>query len=304
MVMDIIAVRNMTISRSHSLTPMMKRCVIALRSPICSFHVAVFELFPERCQHLLNEHKIVVKELNLIVDLKRYIEHWRQRFAKESVEKIFPRIEPDEKDPYHGITNFYYEMSEKLPEDYLLRQHLAMRHLDEALSCQQREREDTNFTQKCMYCRYTAKGNRSKIIHHLYMIHHLNLGSPENLVFVTEYIEHLRERVERQECIRCEKTFADRNALMEHMRKRNHREVNPANHYYDKFYAGFKVTRCRLALGKHFIERVLSLYLTDPLTCLFIQFNTIFDSIVEPITEKTRLFHTQRALSTENRPFS
>ncbi|CAJ0954597.1 unnamed protein product, partial [Mesorhabditis belari] len=67
-------------------------------------------------------------------------------------------------------------------------------------------------------------------------MHHLNLGSHENLVFVNEYIEHLRKRVERQECIRCEKTIAARNALMNHIRKRNHREVNRANHYYDKFY--------------------------------------------------------------------
>ena len=49
----------------------------------------------------------------------------------------------------------------------------------------------------CIFCRYTAKGNRSKIIHHLYMIHHLNLGSPDNLVFVAEYIDHLKEKLNR-----------------------------------------------------------------------------------------------------------
>jgi hypothetical protein len=51
---------------------------------------------------------------------------------------------------------------------------------------------------------------------------------------VTEYIEHLREKIARNECIYCEKTFADRNTLMEHMRKKNHKEVNPKNNYYDK----------------------------------------------------------------------
>ena len=44
-------------------------------------------------------------------------------------------------------------------------------------------------------------------------------------MFVTEYIEHLKEKLVRNECIYCEKTFADRNILMDHMRKRNHREV-------------------------------------------------------------------------------
>uniref|UniRef100_A0A0N5B1D2 C2H2-type domain-containing protein n=1 Tax=Syphacia muris TaxID=451379 RepID=A0A0N5B1D2_9BILA len=174
--------------------------------------------------------------MGLIVDLKRYVEYWRQRFAKTSVDQIFPKIVPKEGDPYFGITDYYFEMSETLHDDYSLRQRLAMRRLEEALACQQREREDSSFSLQCIFCRYVAVGNRSKIIHHLYMIHHLNLGSPDNLVFVTEYIEHLKEKLVRNECIYCEKTYSDRNTLMEHMRKRNHREVNPKNHYYDKFY--------------------------------------------------------------------
>lgn len=190
----------------------------------------------EFAKHLLESHHIVVVEMGLIVDLKRYVEYWRQRFAKTSIDKIFPKIVSKEGEPYFGLTDYYFEMSETLPEDYSLRQRLAMRRLEEALACQQREREDSNFSLQCIFCRYVAVGNRSKIIHHLYMIHHLNLGSPDNLVFVTEYIEHLKEKLVRNECIYCEKTYSDRNTLMEHMRKRNHREVNPKNHYYDKFY--------------------------------------------------------------------
>ncbi|CAB3397731.1 unnamed protein product [Caenorhabditis bovis] len=191
---------------------------------------------PKFADHLLKEHKIVVSEMHLIVDPKRYIEHWRQRFVKESIDQVFPRIEPSEGENYYGETDYYYLMSENVAEDRTLRQRLAMRRLEEALSCQQREREDTSFQLQCIFCRYNARGNRSKIIHHLYMIHHLNLGSPDNLVFVTEYIEHLKEKLHRNECIYCEKVFPDRNTLMDHMRKRNHREVNPKNHYYDKFY--------------------------------------------------------------------
>lgn len=191
---------------------------------------------PKFSEHLLKEHKIVIEEVDLIVDPKRYVEHWRQRFAKDKIEAVFPKVVPKESSPYHGQADFYYEMSERIPEDYALRQRLAMRRLEEALSCQQREREEINFSMSCVFCRYVARGNRAKLIHHLYMIHHLNLGSPDNLVFVHEYIEHLREKLHRNECIYCEKTFSDRNVLMDHMRKRNHREVNPKNNYYDKFY--------------------------------------------------------------------
>ncbi|VDN56051.1 unnamed protein product, partial [Dracunculus medinensis] len=179
-------------------------------------------------EHLLVQHHIVVSEMDLIVDLKRYVEHWRQRFAAEGVENIFLKIEPDENSPYYGLVDYYFEMSEQLPEDYSLRQRLAMRRLEEALACQQREREDTAFFQQCIFCRYIARGNRSKIIHHLYMIHHLNLGSPDNLVFIYIYIFlNIGKKIF---------LFLDRATLMDHMRKRNHREVNPKNNYYDKFY--------------------------------------------------------------------
>ena len=59
---------------------------------------------------------------------------------------------------------------------------------------------------------------------------------------VTEYIEHLREKVVRNECIYCEKVFSDRNTLMDHMRKKNHKEVNPKNNYYDKVPVYKRVT--------------------------------------------------------------
>ncbi|KAL3102216.1 hypothetical protein niasHS_003625 [Heterodera schachtii] len=194
------------------------------------------EMICEFSTHLLTEHQIFIDGMDIIVDLKRYIEYWRQQFAKRNIAEIFPKICPKPEDDVFGKVDFYFLMDESVKEDYGLRQRLAMRRLEEALACQQREREDSVFSIQCIFCRYMARGNRSKIIHHLYTIHHLNLGSPDNLVFVTEYIEHLREKLLRNECIYCEKTFADRNVLMEHMRKKNHREVNPKNNYYDKFY--------------------------------------------------------------------
>lgn len=60
-----------------------------------------------------------------------YIEYWRQRFANEPVHNIFPKIFPDEQDPYFNKTEYYFEMSERLPEDYSLRQRIAMRRLEE-----------------------------------------------------------------------------------------------------------------------------------------------------------------------------
>ena len=53
-------------------------------------------------KHLLNEHKIVISELEAIVDPKRYVGYWRCRFNKESVDKIFSRVEVAEGDPLYG----------------------------------------------------------------------------------------------------------------------------------------------------------------------------------------------------------
>ena len=60
------------------------------------------EEVPKFADHLLAEHQIVVEEMELIVDPKRYIEHWRQRLAKDDIGTVFPKIVPDEKNPYHG----------------------------------------------------------------------------------------------------------------------------------------------------------------------------------------------------------
>lgn len=64
-------------------------------------------------------------------NLLRYVEYWRQRFAKESIDTIFPKKIPAENDEFYGKTNYFYEMGENLPEDYALRQNLAMRRLEE-----------------------------------------------------------------------------------------------------------------------------------------------------------------------------
>ena len=38
------------------------------------------------------------------------------------------------------------------------------------------------------------------------------------------------------QCLYCEKTFKDMPTLKEHMRKKQHKRVNPGNHVYDKYY--------------------------------------------------------------------
>lgn len=38
------------------------------------------------------------------------------------------------------------------------------------------------------------------------------------------------------QCLYCERTFRDRSLLKDHMRKKQHRRINPRNREYDQFY--------------------------------------------------------------------
>lgn len=38
------------------------------------------------------------------------------------------------------------------------------------------------------------------------------------------------------QCLFCEKLFKDRTALKDHMRKKQHKKINPKNKEYDRFY--------------------------------------------------------------------
>ena len=40
----------------------------------------------------------------------------------------------------------------------------------------------------------------------------------------------------RLECLFCEKSFKDRQTLKDHMRKKQHKKINPKNKEYDKYY--------------------------------------------------------------------
>uniref|UniRef100_A0A5S6R1Z8 C2H2-type domain-containing protein n=1 Tax=Trichuris muris TaxID=70415 RepID=A0A5S6R1Z8_TRIMR len=187
-------------------------------------------------RHLIDRHKIVIADIGLIADLKKYIEHWRHRFGETDIIKYFPLFIPTEMDELFGKVDSYYLLSPKVPEDRQLREQLAVSRLEEVIACQQRERSDNTFCRRCLFCDYVVRGNRAKYIHHLYLIHRLNLGSPDNLVFVSEYIDILSEKIKRGECLKCEAVLPSHKELMEHMRGLGHREVNPDNLLYDKFY--------------------------------------------------------------------
>lgn len=120
--------------------------------------------------------------------------------------------------------------------DKKLRQDLQRIKLNEMLSVQDRERRvDSSKPRKCIFCRVEAD-NRSELFKHLFNDHSFNIGLPDNLVDVDEFLDCMRAKLESLQCLYCEKTFTTPAVLRAHMRKKKHFKINPRNQIYDRFY--------------------------------------------------------------------
>ncbi|GBP55657.1 Zinc finger protein 277 [Eumeta japonica] len=130
----------------------------------------------------------------------------------------------------------YYLLSDVLPEDKELRSNLQQTRLENLLKIHQFEREDKNFERECLFCRHTAEDTRSNYLKHLFEKHNFHIARPENLILIDELIDTIANKLEKLQCIYCEKYFKDRTILKEHMRKKGHKRINPDNKVYDKFF--------------------------------------------------------------------
>lgn len=130
----------------------------------------------------------------------------------------------------------YYLLSDVLPIDYEIRQTLHAKRLEKVLGRHQFERTDQTFTRGCLYCRDIVTPTRADFLEHLYVKHFLQLGKPQNLVFIDELLDFVERKMNELICLFCEKVFKDRSTLKEHMRKKGHKRINPDNKSYDKYF--------------------------------------------------------------------
>lgn len=131
----------------------------------------------------------------------------------------------------------YYLLSDDaLPKDKQIREELQKKTIEKALARHQFERVDRNFHRGCLYCRSQIEPARYEFVEHLFSKHYLQLGKPENLVFIDELIDFIEDKLTSLICIYCEKVFKDRSTLKEHMRKKGHKRINPENKIYDRFF--------------------------------------------------------------------
>ncbi|XP_021109831.1 zinc finger protein 277 isoform X2 [Heterocephalus glaber] len=163
----------------------------------CEEHFPVAER-DKLLKHMIIEHKIVIADVKLVADFQRYILYWRKRFTEQPVTDFCSVIRINSTAPFEEQEN-YLLLCDVLPEDRILREELQKQRLKEILEQQQQERNDTTFHGVCMFCSEEFLGNSLQ-------------------------------------CLYCEKTFRDKNTLKDHMRKKQHRRINPKNKEYDRFY--------------------------------------------------------------------
>ncbi|XP_026477600.1 zinc finger protein 277-like [Ctenocephalides felis] len=187
--------------------------------------------------HFYVSHRLVISDVHLIPDLKAYIEFWRKEFKGYELSEYCTTMLLDQKpDGSYSKNEKYYLLSEVLPKDYELRVKLQKIKYQEVLDLYQMERTALDFSKECLFCREVITGTRISFIMHLFDKHNLFLGKYSNLVYIEDMINLLQKKIEQFICIYCDKVFKDRVTLKEHMRKKFHKQVNPKNKEYDKFY--------------------------------------------------------------------
>ncbi|KAM4747743.1 zinc finger protein 277 [Rhinophrynus dorsalis] len=186
-------------------------------------------------KHMIIEHKLVIADVKLISNFRRYVCYWKKRFAEQPITDFCSVIRTNSEGPVEK-QEYYFLLCDVLPEDRILREQLQQERLKEILEQQQYERNDTSFQRLCMFCNEEFKGNRSVLFNHMNSEHSFNVGLPDNIVYCNEFLDTLQKKMDSLQCFYCEKSFRDKNTLKDHMRKKQHRRINAKNQEYDRFY--------------------------------------------------------------------
>lgn len=228
---------------------------------LCLFCDKVYQFYggkDEYLAHLYLQHRLVIGDEDQVAIFHEYLLYWRQHFngMEENLPTFCTTMLLDQlPDGTPSKNEKYFLLCDVLPQDHELRQRLHKKRLEQTLEQHQFERIDANFTRDCLFCRDSIETTRNDYVRHLFSKHFLQLGKPENLVYIDELIDTVQHKLNALVCIFCEKVFRDRPTLKEHMRKKGHKRINPNNTGYDRFflvnYQSGKFSAQQIRRGKH-----------------------------------------------------
>ncbi|KAL7746329.1 hypothetical protein RI367_008337 [Sorochytrium milnesiophthora] len=214
--------------------------------------------------HLLSAHGIKIQDVGVVAGvMAQYLDHWAKRVEQtESMSKALEEfhdsvVEQQTAAAAVAVPSAEGEslLSAKLAktghvsrrialtlgqdddgQDKQLRQRLTKDKLAEVLKVQEKERkEEAHLPRKCLFCK-TVCDSRSALFKHMFSVHSFNIGLPDNLVYVSHFLDTLSEKLSNLQCLYCERTFKSSAVLRKHMRKKRHFRISPRNKEYDRFY--------------------------------------------------------------------
>ncbi|XP_042220912.1 zinc finger protein 277-like [Homarus americanus] len=210
-------------------------CDDAVPCILCNQMFTVMKDEQPLLRHLSIEHKFTIGAVEQVADLRQYVLYWgklRDLELQDYCVVINTNSEPGAKGPVET----FYLLCNKLPEDNKLRLALSHMKLKYIVEQKEKERSDISFSRKCIYCSETVTGGVTNCFHHLTFQHGFSVGNPDNIIYGAKLLDLLEEKLHKLLCLYCEKTFKTHKVLREHMRKLQHRHLNPKNKIYDKFY--------------------------------------------------------------------
>ncbi|KAI8640574.1 hypothetical protein BD408DRAFT_347794 [Parasitella parasitica] len=180
-------------------------------------------------KHLKGEHKLMFRNLHhMYMALDAYLARWAKELTLKPITE-YAQLEP-------LANNVYVIDPEKCALDKDIREEMQRTKLNEVLKTQQNEREtDSKAPRKCLFCKIVCE-NRAILFKHMFAEHNFNIGLPDNLVQVNEFLDTLDAKLSKLQCLYCEKTFTSPAVLRKHMRKKKHFKIASKNRQYDRFY--------------------------------------------------------------------
>ncbi|RKP37626.1 hypothetical protein BJ085DRAFT_19766, partial [Dimargaris cristalligena] len=190
--------------------------------------------------HLNDCHGLVFKNIqHMVFSLQKYLDSWAEKLqAAEADPATLPAGVATTTSTTTVVTagsNYLIDASQ-CPADLELRTDLQKGKLNEILQTQARERQtDSPQSRKCLFCKQMCE-NRYRLFRHMFTEHNFNIGLPDNLVDVNEFLTILETKLAELQCLYCEKTFTSTAVLRKHMRKKKHFKISARNRLYDRFY--------------------------------------------------------------------
>eukprot|EP01104_Vermistella_antarctica_P019633 TRINITY_DN779_c0_g1_i1.p1 TRINITY_DN779_c0_g1~~TRINITY_DN779_c0_g1_i1.p1 ORF type:complete len:653 (+),score=151.40 TRINITY_DN779_c0_g1_i1:136-2094(+) len=188
-------------------------------------------------QHMVLTHKLVIADADKIANLSKYLLYWRSKGLVLQALPYYTAQINTSPSPHSSENNTTYSLlSDVLPEDKRVRSELQASELLHLMDQQRQERHDPAFRRKCLFCVKDFEGSRTSYFDHMFTGHGFNIGQPDNLVHVAQFLDILQEKLNERKCIFCEKTFKTHSVLRLHMRKKKHFKIDARNAEYDRFY--------------------------------------------------------------------